>query len=57
MSKFISTDLTMDKTSTGANYTFYLMIPPTDLNGTTLSFRITSDSGDAMQATFTGKNS
>ena len=56
MSKFISTDLTMDKTSTGANYTFYLMIPPTDLNGTTLSFRITSDSGDAMQATFTGKN-
>ena len=57
MTKYINTDLGGDRTSASAwNYTIYMMIPPTDLSGETLSFRLTSDAGYAYEATLTGKN-
>ncbi len=56
MSKSIHTDIGMDKESTDETFTFYLMIPPTDLSGKTLVLHLNSDSGTAKEAEFDGKN-
>ena len=58
MSKSINTQLVMDKevTSNEEFFTIYLMIPPVDLSGKDLTLSINSNSGDAMQAVFEGKN-
>jgi hypothetical protein len=54
--KFINTDLGLEKTSTSAwTYEVYMMVPPTDLSGKTLTFRLTSDAGYAYEATLQGK--
>ena len=54
--KFINTDLGIEKTSTSAwTYEVYMMVPPTDLSGKTLTFRLTSDAGYAYEATLQGK--
>ena len=59
LTKFINTDLGVDKalSSTGPTiFTFYLMIPPTDLSGKQLKFLFNSDSGTAKEAIFDGQN-
>ena len=55
--KFINTDLGIEKTSASAwTYEVYMMIPPTNLSGKTLTFRLTSDRGYAYEAELQGKN-
>ncbi len=55
--KFINTDLGIEKTSASAwTYEVYMMIPPTNLSGKTLTFRLTSDAGYAYEANLQGKN-
>lgn len=54
---FINTDVCREIfSSTPWDYTVYMMIPPADLSGKQLTFRITSDEGYAYEATLTGKN-
>ena len=55
--KFINTDLGIEKSSDIAwTYEVYMMIPPTNLSGKTLTFRLTSDAGYAYEAELQGKN-
>ena len=55
--KFINTDLGIEKSSDIAwTYEVYMMIPPTNLSGKTLTFRLTSDAGYAYEANLQGKN-
>ena len=57
VSNYINTDLGLEQSNTGTwNYTVFMMIPPADLSGQNLIFRITSDIGYAYEATLTGKN-
>ena len=56
-SKMVSTEFAADKTSSSEwTYEVYLMIPATDLSGQSLTFRISSDEGDAYEAPLEGKN-
>ena len=55
-SKSINTDLGVNKVSTDEEFTFYFMIPPTDLSGKMLTLSLNSDSGMAKEAEFEGKN-
>ena len=56
LTKYINTDLGVDKTSSGEYFTFYLMLPPTNLSGKLLTFNINSDSGTAQQFSIAGLN-
>lgn len=57
LTKFIHTQYDADKTSTSAwVFDVYMMIPPVDLSGQTLKFRITSSKDFVYEATLTGKN-
>ena len=56
MTRSINTSLVTDKVSSDETFTFYLMIPPTDLSGKVLTLLLNSDSGTAKRAIFTGQN-
>ena len=60
LTKFINTDIGVDKSLSSSSqmfyFTFYLMIPPTDLSGKELKFIFNSDLGTAKEATFDGQN-
>ncbi len=56
MTRSINTSLVTDKISSDETFTFYLMIPPTDLSGKVLTLLLNSDSGTAKRAIFTGQN-
>ena len=59
LTKFINTDLGVDKATSSTEstvFTFYLMIPPTNLSGKQLKLLFNSDSGTAKEVFITGKN-
>ena len=60
LTKFINTDMGVDKSLSSSSqmiyFTFYLMIPPTDLSGKELKLIFNSDLGTAEEASFTGQN-
>ena len=60
LTKFINTDMGVDKSLSSSSqmiyFTFYLMIPPTDLSGKELKLIFNSDLGTAKEATFNGQN-
>ena len=54
--KVINTEMRKDMTSSASwNYTVYMMVPPADLSGQLLTFRLTSDEGYAYEAILAGK--
>ena len=56
-SKIIHTQIAADKTSSSEwTYEVIMMIPPTDLSGESLMFRIISDQGESWEAPLTGAN-
>ena len=55
-SKTINLDFELDKDSRGEFFTFYIMLPPTDLDGKLLTLVFNSDDGTAQRTTFRGKN-
>ena len=59
LTKFINTDLGVDKalsSTESTDFTFYLMIPPTNLTGKLLKLHLNSDSGTAKEAFINGQN-
>ena len=59
LTKFIHTDLGVEKSVSSSEstfFTFYLMIPPTDLSGKQMRLLFNSDSGTTKEVFFTGKN-
>ncbi|MBP3714385.1 MAG: leucine-rich repeat domain-containing protein [Phocaeicola sp.] len=59
LTKFINTDLGVDKalsSTESTDFTFYLMIPPTNLTGKLLKLHLNSDSGTAKEAFIAGQN-
>ncbi len=56
LSKSINTDLGTDFKSSGEDLMLYLMIPPTNLSGESLTIITNSDLGNAQEVTFTGMN-
>ena len=60
LTKFINTDIGVEKSLSSSSqmiyFTFYLMIPPTDLSGKELKLIFNSDLGTAEEASFTGQN-
>ena len=59
LTKFINTDLGVDKALSSTEstvFTFYLMIPPTNLTGKLLKLHLNSDSGTAKEAFIAGQN-
>ena len=58
--KFINTDIGVEKSFSSSSekivFTFYFMIPPTNLSGKQLRLILNSDSGTAKEATFNGQN-
>ena len=59
LTKFINTDLGVDKVLSSTEstvFTFYLMIPPTNLTGKLLKLHLNSDSGTAKEASIAGQN-
>ena len=59
LTKFINTDLGVDKALSSTEstvFTFYLMIPPTNLTGKLLKLHLNSDSGTAKEASIAGQN-
>ena len=55
-SKTINLDFELDKDSRGEFFTFYIMLPPTDLDGKLLTLVFNSNEGAALSASFRGKN-
>lgn len=55
-SKTINLDFELDKDSRGEFFTFYIMLPPTDLDGKLLTLVFNSNEGAAKRVTFRGKN-
>ena len=56
MSKSINLNLEVNKVSSGEYFTFYVMIPPTNLSGKTLKFIMNNNSGAAKEVEIEGKN-
>ena len=59
LTKFINTDLGVDKAASSTEstvFTFYLMIPPTNLRGKQVKLLFNSDSGTAKEAFINGQN-
>ena len=59
LTKFINTDLGVDKAASSTEstvFTFYLMIPPTNLSGKQVKLLFNSDSGTAKEAFINGQN-
>ena len=59
LTKFINTDLGVDKalsSTESTDFTFYLMIPPTNLTGKLLKLHLNSDSVTAKEAFIAGQN-
>ena len=59
LTKFINTDIGVDKAASSTEstvFTFYLMIPPTNLTGKQLKLLFNSDSGTAKEAFINGQN-
>ena len=60
LTKFINTDIGVEKSLSSSSgtivFTFYFMIPPTDLSGKELKLIFNSDLGTAEEASFTGQN-
>ncbi|MBR1719463.1 MAG: leucine-rich repeat domain-containing protein [Phocaeicola sp.] len=59
LTKFINTDLGVDKAASSTEstvFTFYLMIPPTNLSGKQVKLLFNSDSGTAKEAFIAGQN-
>ena len=59
LTKFINTDLGVDQAASSTEstvFTFYLMIPPTNLTGKQLKLLFNSDSGTAKEAFIAGQN-
>ena len=60
LTKFINTDIGVEKSLSSSSqmiyFTFYLIIPPTDLSGKELKLIFNSDLGTAEEASFTGQN-
>ena len=55
-SKTINLDFELDKNTQGKDFTFYMMLPPTDLDGKLLTLVFNSNEGAAKRVTFRGKN-
>ena len=59
LTKFINTDIGVDKAASSTEstvFTFYLMIPPTNLTGKQLKLLFKSDSGTAKEVFINGQN-